>query len=90
MTQSEIENKAKIAAIDIIEWSCKTENERNGMDPNFISSTIARLMCEAYEAGKQEQIDKVNDAVIDLVNEEIFGDYEQSIIFADKLKQTLE
>lgn len=89
MTQAEIETKAKVAAVDIIEWCCMTEGERDKEDPNFVSDTIAGLMREAYEAGKQEQIDKVNDAVIDLANE-IFGDYEQSIIFADKLKQALK
>lgn len=54
MTQAEIEAKAKVAAVDIIEWCCMTEGERDEKDSNFISHTIAGLMHEAYEAGQQE------------------------------------
>ena len=43
MTQSEIENKAKIAAINIIDWTCMTGLKRDVIDPNFVSDTITDM-----------------------------------------------
>lgn len=66
MTQSEIEAKAKVAAVKILEW-CYDADIRIKDEPNFVTDTIARLMREAYEAGQQEQhkIDEIHKKTIE-------------------------